>query len=120
MVFGRMRRPVHPVVTVLGQIRDTVTHILRDIHQLKEYLMAQFDGLNGDLAELKTTVAELAERVDRRLDEVLDDSVDQAATDAAAADIREVTAALKNIARDEEPTPAEPTNPADNPNEPSA
>ncbi len=75
--------------------------------------MADFTGLHGSIDDLKRTVAETAERIERRLDEVLDDSVDQAATDQAAAEIREATAALKALAPDET------TNPADNPTEPT-
>ncbi len=122
-MFGWLRPLQHPLAIVLGQLRDQnrkigldVAHILRDLHQLKEQIMADFTGLHGSVDELKRTVAETAERIERRLDEVLDDTVDQAATDQAAAEIREATAALKAIAPDQ---PAEPTNPADNPNEPT-
>ncbi len=81
--------------------------------------MADFTGLHGSIDDLKRTVAETAERIERRLDEVLDDSVDQAATDQAAAEIREATAALKAIAPDAEGgSEVEVTNPADNPNDP--
>ncbi len=110
MLFGRrmprIPRPTHPLL-------DALRGLTRSVHDLKECMMANFDGLNGDVRELRQTVAETAARIERRLNEVLDDSVDQAATDAAAAEIREATAALKGIAPDPIDESDEPAGPSD-------
>jgi hypothetical protein len=115
-ILAALRTNTADLVEGVGTCLRQMGHLALHVRELKEQMMANFDGLQGDINELKQTVAETAARIERRLDEVMDDSVDQAATDAAAAEIREATAALKGIAPD--PINEEDDDPVDDPDAP--
>lgn len=86
---------------------------LRQIQDTLEKIMAKFEGLDADLAELKQAVADAAARVEAALDRMVDDTADQAAVDAAEVEVRETITALKSIAPDTTPADGEPTQPVE-------
>jgi cell division protein FtsL len=100
------------VAVLLKQTRTVLTK--------QEQIMAQFEGLDADINEMKTSVAAAARRVEAAVDRLTDDKADQAEIDQARVEVREAIDQLKAIAPEpaEEPTP-EPT-PEPAPTEPTA
>lgn len=86
------------------------------IDQNQETNMAQFDSLNEDVAAVKAEVGSLADRIEAAVAAANDDTADQAAIDAADADLRGALEAMRALAQapapapvEEPPAPAEPT-----------
>jgi hypothetical protein len=120
------RRPRHPVLTILGHIRDTLTRIakdttytLADLTRFKEYAVAQFDALNDRLDRLNASLDEAKQRIaddfQALKDQLANDTDDQAAVDAAVARLDASIASLDAV--DPEPNSPAPTDPAVDPNE---
>jgi predicted membrane-bound mannosyltransferase len=98
----------------LRQATELVHAIHQVTQQIQECIMANFEQFEQDMAGLKEAVVAAATRVEQKLSTLTDDSADQASVDQARADIQEEIAALKGIARSDEPAPeltepAEPT-----------
>ncbi len=84
---------------------------LRHLNFTGEDLMARFDELDADIAELKQNVRDAAARVEAAVAKltdqlVLGDAADQEQIEEARAEVRESINALKAIAPD--PAPVEP------------
>ncbi len=128
MWFPRIPRlPQHPLAVVLGQLRDQVRnvgldakHIIRDIHSLKEQLMADFTGLNAKLDALGASLDNLEAEWAALKDQIANDTSDQAAVDAATARVDAALSRVRGVdlVPDAE-QPTEPANPAGNSNEPT-
>ncbi len=126
MWFPRLPRPLqHPLAVVLGQLRDQirnvghdVAHILRDLHQLKELHVADFSNLNAKLDDLGAGLDNLEAEWTALKDQIANDTSDQSAVDAATARVDAALSRVRGV--DLVPDAEQPTNPADNPNEPAA
>ncbi len=103
----------HSVLAIgVGIAIGLLLGIQRRLKRNQEQVMAQFDTFNQHLAEMKTALAETADRVEEALRVKGDDSADQAAVDAADAELAAAIQQLRGIAAapapEPEPTP-EPT-----------
>lgn len=78
----------------------------RRLSRNQEQIMAKFEGLDADIAELKTTVGDTADRVEAAFATLGNDDADQAEIEQARAEVRTSIEALRAIAKPaEEPTP---------------
>lgn len=111
-----MARPIHiataaGVALAVAGVAYLVFQVGRDQNR-QEQLMANFEDLDTDIAELRQGVADTAARVEDALERLLDDTADQAQVEEAREEIRGALAELKAIAPAEpapEPEPVEPT-----------
>ncbi len=88
---------------------------LRHINFTGEELMARFEELDADIAELKQNVRDAAARVEAAVNRLTDqlvtgDAADQREIDEARAEVRESINVLKAIVPEPEPEPG-PTEP---------
>lgn len=114
MFFPRLPRPKsHPLIAALRALRDEVAHSVRDLHDLKEQMMADFSSLNARIDTLTASVdaakARIAEDFQALRDQLANDATDQAAVDAAVAKLDESIAALDAVDPDAANPPVEPT-----------
>lgn len=84
----------------------------RRLKKNQEQIMAKFDALNAHLAEMKTALGETADRVEEALRVKGDDSADQAAVDAADAELAAAIGQLRGIAAQPAPEPEPEPEPA--------
>jgi hypothetical protein len=111
--FRMPRLPPSPIVTALLRVARGVDHIVKDVHQLKEQMMADFTALNARLDEHAAALGGAVQRVNDDVqalrDQIADlslDTEDQAQVDAAVARVQEGIDALNAIdpVRADEPT----------------
>lgn len=130
MIFHRIRRPQHPVLLILGQIRDATTrtaaelkHLTQDIHILRRDIVARFDALFAELDEHDATVAAAVQRVAdavaalrSEIESLSLDTEDQARVDEAVNRLQASTDAVAGIGpvrqAAENATPAQDAGPA--------
>ena len=74
------------VLSGISEISSIVAELVgqnQRIIQQQEKIMAQFEGLDADLAAMQQSVADTAARVEAAVAVLLDDTADQAQVDAA-------------------------------------
>lgn len=127
--FRRLPRSTHPVVLILGQIRDDVAAIgraikalpsMRDdlvsvhrhLHEIKEQLMADFSNLNAKVDQLAGALDTLESEWAELKDQLTNDTADQAAVDALTARVDSALSRVRGVdlvadQPAEEPAPGE-------------
>lgn len=134
--FRRLPRSNHPLIQVLSQIRDTaahlrddtrnilrdVAHTIRDLHDMKGLLVANFDALNQKLDEQDAArtaaVQRVAEDVQALKDQIAAlelDTDDQAKVDAIVDRVQanvDALNAIDPVRADDTTVPAEEPTPA--------
>ncbi len=108
------RIPLPPTLAALIAVGDGVTHIVKDLHALKEQTMADFAALNARLDEHATAPAAAVQRVNDDVQALRDqvamlelDSDDQAQVDAAVQRVQgsiDALNAIDPVRSDDEPT----------------
>ncbi len=83
------RIPLPATLAALIAIGDGITHIVKDLHELKEQAMSDKAEVLAQIADLKTLVVELSKDVGRVADR-LDEAV-------AANNLDDVTAAVSDL-----------------------
>lgn len=95
-----------------GVVIGLLWRIRRQLQSNQEQIMAKFEGLDTDIAALKTAVGDAATRVETALAALSNDDADQAEIEQARAEVQASVEALRAIAAAPTPPPVEP--PVDN------
>ncbi len=98
------RIPHPPIVAAIIAVGEGVTRIVKDLHEFKEQVMADFTALNAKLDEHATALGNAVQRVNDDVQALRDqiaelelDTADQAQVDAAVARVQESVDALNAI-----------------------
>ncbi len=108
------RIPLPPTVAALIAVGEGIEHIVKDLHALKEQVMADKAEVLAQIADVKTLVAELKKDVERVADR-LDEAVANSNLDEVSAAVADLRTAVQDIDERAEAAAPEDTTPADQP-----
>lgn len=117
-MFKMPRIPQPPTVAALVAIGKGVQHIVKDLHALKEQVMATKDEVLAQIADVKTLLGEVRKDVGRVADK-LDEAVANSNLDDVAAAVADLRGVVQDIDDRAETASPEPAAPVEEPTEPT-